>query len=81
MILGLLYAGRRHGTWRVSQTFDSRWPEIELLITHRVTNARSESANTRHQADQTHRSGTSRTCSLSSRILLISAAPRAACAH
>jgi transposase len=31
-------------TWRLWHTIDIWWPEIEVLITHRVTNARTEAA-------------------------------------
>jgi Transposase len=33
-------------TWRLWHTIDTWWPEIEVLIEHGVTNARTEAANT-----------------------------------
>jgi hypothetical protein len=38
--------------WRLWNTIDTRWPPIEVLIEHRVTDARTEAAKHRHQADQ-----------------------------
>lgn len=33
-------------TWRLWATIEAWWPAPEVLITHRVTNARTEAANT-----------------------------------
>ena len=33
-------------TWRLWATIEGWWPAVEVLITHRVTNARTEAANT-----------------------------------
>jgi transposase len=33
-------------TWWLWHSIEAWWPEIEVLITHRVTNARTEAANT-----------------------------------
>ena len=47
MILGgYAVAADMEETWRLWATIEAWWPEIETLITHRVTNARTEAANT-----------------------------------
>ena len=33
-------------TWRLWATIEAWWPAVEVLITHRVTNGRTEAANT-----------------------------------
>jgi hypothetical protein len=47
MILGCyVLAADMEETWRLWNTIEAWWPAIEVLIEHRVTNARTEVANT-----------------------------------
>ena len=47
MILGCyVLAADMDETWRLWRTIEAWWSAIEVLITYRVTNARTEAANT-----------------------------------
>ena len=47
MILGCyLLAADMEETWRLWATIEARWPAVEVLISTRVTHARTEAANT-----------------------------------
>ena len=47
MILGCyVLAADMEETWRLWATIEAWWPAIEVLIARRVTNARTEAANT-----------------------------------
>ena len=79
MILGCyILAADMDETWRLWHTIDTWWPEIEVLITHRVTNARTEAANTDIKHIKRTGRGYRNPAHYQARILLTSAARRAA---
>ena len=79
MILGCyVLAADMDETWRLWHTIDTWWPEIEVLITHRVTNARTEAANTDIKHIKRTGRGYRNPAHYQARILLTSAARRAA---
>jgi hypothetical protein len=61
-------------TWRLWATIEAWWPAVEVLITHRVTNARRGREH-RHQTNQTDRPRIQKSGHYQARILLTSAAP------
>jgi Transposase len=65
-------------TWRLWATVDAWWPAIEVLITTRVTNARTEAANTGIKQIKRTGRGYRNPAHYQARILLRSAARRAA---
>ena len=65
-------------TWRLWHTIDTWWPAIEVLITTRVTNARTEAANTGIKQIKRTGRGYRNPAHYQARILLSSAARRAA---
>jgi Transposase len=67
MILGCyVLAADMDETWRLCHTIEAWWSAIELLITYRVTNARTEAANTGIKHIKTHRPGIPKSCPLPS---------------
>jgi transposase len=79
MILGCyVLAADMDETWRLWHTINTWWPEIEVLITHRVTNARTEAANTGIKHIKRTGRGYRNPAHYQARILLTSAARRAA---
>jgi transposase len=79
MILGCyVLAADMDETWRLWHTIETWWPEIEVLITHRVTNARTEAANTDIKHIKRTGRGYRNPAHYQARILLTSAARRAA---
>jgi transposase len=79
MILGCyVLAADMDETWRLWHTIDTWWPEIEVLIEHRVTNARTEAANTGIKHIKRTGRGYRNPTHYQARILLTSAARRAA---
>jgi transposase len=79
MILGcyVLAAGMEE-TWRLWATVEAWWPAIEVLIEHRVSNARTEAANTGIKNIKRTGRGYRNPAHYQARILLTSAARRAA---
>jgi transposase len=79
MILGgYVVAADMDETWRLWATIDTWWPAIEVLIQHRVTNARTEAANTGIKQIKRTGRGYRNPAHYQARILLTSAARRAA---
>jgi transposase len=79
MILGCyVVAADMDETWRLWHTLAAWWPAIEVLITHRVTNARTEAANTGIKQIKRTGRGYRNPAHYQARILLTSAARRAA---
>jgi transposase len=79
MILGCyVLAADMDETWRLWHTIQTWWPEIEVLIEHRVTNARTEAANTGIKQIKRTGRGYRNPAHYQARILLTSAARRAA---
>jgi transposase len=79
MILGCyVLAADMDETWRLWATVQAWWPEIENLIIHRVTNARTEAANTGIKNIKRTGRGYRNPAHYQARILLTSAARRAA---
>ena len=79
MILGrYIVAADMEETWRLWTTIEAWWPAIEVLITHRVTNARTEAANTGIKQIKRTGRGYRNPAHYQARILLTSAARRAA---
>jgi len=79
MILGCyIVAADMEETWRLWTTIEAWWPAIEVLITHRVTNARTEAANTGIKQIKRTGRGYRNPAHYQARILLTSAARRAA---
>jgi transposase len=79
MILGCyVLAADMDETWRLWHTINTWWPEIENLIIHRVTNARTEAANTGIKHIKRTGRGYRNPAHYQARILLTSAARRAA---
>jgi Transposase len=77
--LGLLRAGCRHrGDWRLWATIEAWWPAVEVLIATRVTNARTQAANTGVKHIKRTGRGYRNPAHYEARILLTSAARRAA---
>ena len=81
MILGLLYAGRWHGILRVSQTSTAGGPKSRcsspIASPTPVPNPLTPDSKQIKRTGRGHR----KPARYQVRILLISAAPRAACAH
>jgi transposase len=78
MILGCyVVAADMDETWRLWTTIDTWWPAIEVLIQHRVTNARTEAANTGIKQIKRTGRGYRNPAHYQARILLTSAARRA----
>jgi transposase len=65
-------------TWRLWATIQAWWPAVEVLIEHRVTNARTEAANTGIKHIKRTGRGYRNPAHYQARILLTSAARRAA---
>lgn len=65
-------------TWRLWDTIDTWWPAVEVFITTRVTNARTEAANTAIKHLKRTGRGHRNSMHYRARILLRSAAHRAA---
>jgi transposase len=79
MILGChVVAADMEETWRLWATIQAWWPAIEVLIEHRVTNARTEAANTGIKHIKRTGRGYRNPAHYQARILLTSAARRAA---
>jgi transposase len=79
MILGsYVLAADIDETWRLWHIIDTWWPEIEVLITHRVTDARTEAAITDIKHIKSTGRGYRNPAHYQARILLTSAARRAA---
>ena len=79
MILGCyVVAADMEETWRLWATIQAWWPAIEVLINHRVTNARTEAANTGIKHIKRTGRGYRNPAHYQARILLTSAARRAA---
>ena len=79
MILGChVLAADMEETWRLWQTIDTWWPAIEVLISTGVTNARTEAANTGIKQIKRTGRGYRNPVHYQARILLTSAARRAA---
>ena len=79
MILGCyVLAADMEETWRLWATIEAWWPAIEVLIAHRVTNARTEAANTGIKHIKRTGRGYRNPAHYQARILLTSAARRAA---
>ena len=79
MILGCyVVAADMDETWRLWATIDTWWPAIEVLISTGVTNARTEAANTGIKQIKRTGRGYRNPAHYQARILLTSAARRAA---
>jgi transposase len=79
MIMGsYVVAADMEETWRLWATIEAWWPTVEVLITHRVTNARTEAANTGIKQIKRTGRGYRNPAHYQARILLTSAARRAA---
>jgi transposase len=79
MILGCyVMAADMEETWRLWATIEAWWPAVEVLIEHRVTNARTEAANTGIKQIKRTGRGYRNSSHYQARILLTSAAQRAA---
>jgi transposase len=79
MILGsYVLAAAMEETWRLWDTIEAWWPAIEVLIATRVTNARTEAANTGIKQIKRTGRGYRNPAHYQARILLRSAARRAA---
>ncbi len=79
MILGCyVLAAEMEETWRLWDTINAWWPAIEVLIATRVTNARTEAANTGIKQIKRTGRGYRNPRHYQARILLRSAARRAA---
>jgi transposase len=79
MILGCnALAADMDESWRLWHTIEAWWSAIEVLITYRVTNARTEAANTRVKQIKRTGRGYRNPAHYQARILLTSAARRAA---
>jgi transposase len=79
MILGCyVLAAEMEETWRLWDTIKAWWPAIEVLIATRVTNARTEAANTGIKQIKRTGRGYRNPRHYQARILLCSAARRAA---
>ena len=79
MILGCyVLAADMEESWRLWTTIEAWWPAIEVLITYRVTNARTEAANTSIKHIKRTGRGYRNPAHYQARILLTSAARRAA---
>ena len=79
MILGCyVMAADMEETWRLWNTIEVWWPAIEVLIEHRVTNARTEAANTGIKQIKRTGRGYRNPAHYQARILLTSAARRVA---
>jgi transposase len=79
MILGCyVLAADMEETWRLWATIEAWWPAIEVLIARRVTNARTEAANTGIKHIKRTGRGYRNPAHYQARILLSSAARRAA---
>jgi transposase len=64
-------------TWRLWHTIEAWWSAIEVLITYRVTNARTEAANTSVKHIKRTGRGYRNPAHYQARILLTSTARRA----
>jgi transposase len=79
MILGCyVLAADMDESWRLWATIEAWWPAIEVLIEHRVSNARTEAANTGIKQIKRTGRGYRNPAHYQARILLTSAARRAA---
>ena len=79
MILGCyVLAADMEESWRLWATIQAWWPAIEVLIEHRVSNARTEAANTSIKQIKRTGRGYRNPAHYQARILLTSAARRAA---
>jgi transposase len=79
MILGCyVLAAAMEESWRLWATIQTWWPAIEVLIEHRVSNARTEAANTSIKQIKRTGRGYRNPAHYQARILLTSAARRAA---
>jgi transposase len=79
MILGCyVLAADMEETWRLWATIEAWWPAIEVLIEHRVSNARTEAANTSIKQIKRTGRGYRNPAHYRARILLTSAARHAA---
>jgi transposase len=79
MILGCyVLAADVEETWRLWATIEAWWPAVEVLIATRVTNARTEAANTAIKHIKRTGRGYRNPARYQARILLTSAARRAA---
>jgi transposase len=79
MILGCyVLAADMEETWRLWVTIEAWWPAVEVLIATRVTNARTEAANTGIKHIKRTGRGYRNPAHYQARILLTSAARRAA---
>ena len=79
MVLGCyVVAADMEETWRLWATIEAWWPAIEVLISTRVTNARTEAANTGIKQIKRTGRGYRNPAHYQARILLTSAARHAA---
>ena len=79
MILGCyVLAADMEETWRLWTTMEVWWPAVEVLIASRVTNARTEAANTSIKHIKRTGRGYRNPAHYQARILLTTAARRAA---
>jgi transposase len=79
MILGCyVLAADMEETWRLWATIEAWWPAVEVLIATRVTNSRTEAANTGIKHIKRTGRGYRNPAHYQARILLTSAARRAA---
>jgi transposase len=82
MIMGCyVVAADMEETWRLWATIQAWWPAVEVLIIHRVTNAHTEAANTGIKQIKRTGRGYRNPAHYQARILLTSAARRAARTH
>jgi transposase len=78
LLLQFPAAGRLRALWRLGAAIDAWWPEIDVLIEHRVSSARTEAANTSIKQIKRTGRGYRNPAHYQARILLTSANRQAA---